>query len=435
MEQLFKPGLSHRLTPLTKILMTGVLLTPTIQISNANEPIIQEKTQYSHQQQTENNSFWAKWLQNQVMSLPSFKAMEKGVLVAGEQQKALQQSVYNPELGAFYTDKDDEEYGMMISQTIDWFDKRSANSQLGQHNYDLTLLENHLKTETRLSQALLAYIEFTMSKQLLEISRKQEILLTKLSVDLRKREAAGDVGQTDAEMAYLSLSQNLQQISLTEIRYRRASAQLTQTIGSNRIAAHPKTSVWFNEIDASEVSKHLNTGYKIKYAQKQLDESISQSKIALLNKKVNPTIGLGAGRDGDENTVLFEISVPLNVRNTFSSEYSAALHKVNQSEFELKEDQRLVKNDIEQSFDNYTQLKTRVLSWQKLTVNRLKNSEKLLKRQWKSGDISTSDYLFSLKQRTDVLVANIELKGEMQKAWVEWLLASSQINDWLNKLK
>jgi len=394
------------------------------------QAITQEKTP-----QTENNSFWVKWLLNQVMSLPSFQAMKKGMLVASEQQKAMQQSIYNPELGAFYTDKDDEEYGMMISQTIDWFDKRSANSQLGQNNYDLVLLENHLKIETSLSQALLAYIEFTMSKQLLEISKKQELLLSKLSVDLRKREAAGDVGQTDAEMAYLSLSQNLQQISLTEIRYRRASAQLAQTIGSNDVAAYPRASVWFNDIDASEVSKHLNTGYKIKYAQKQLDESISQSKIALLNKKVNPTIGLGAGRDGAENTILFEISVPLNIRNTFSSEYNAALHKVNQSEFELKEDQRRVKNDIEQSFNNYTQLKIRVLSWQKLTGNRLKNSEKLLNRQWRSGDISTSDYLFSLQQRTAALVANIELKGEMKKAWVEWLFASSQTKDWLNKLK
>jgi len=419
--------------PFVKILMTGLILIPTAQTSLAIGAGTSEKTQHSLQQKNENTSSWAKWLLTQVMSLPSFQAMEKGVLVASEQQNAMQQSVYNPELGAFYTDKDDDEYGMMVSQTIDWFDKRSANSQLGQNNYDLVLLENHLKIETSLSQALLAYIEFSMSKQLLDISQQQEALLIKLSADLKRREAAGDVGQTDAEMAYLSLSQNLQQISLTEIRYRRASAQITQSIGSS-VAVHPKSSIWFNNIDGNEVSKYLDNGYKILYAQKQLDESVSQSKIALLNKKVNPTIGLGAGRDGDENTILFEISVPLNVRNTFSSEYSAALHKVNQIEFELQEEQRLVKNDIEQSFNNYTQLKTRVVSWQKLTENRLKQSEKLLKRQWKSGDISTSDYLFALRQRTDALIANIELKGEMQKAWVEWLLASSQVNSWLKNL-
>jgi len=420
---------------ITKVIVKIIVSITFVLLILLINPIYAQSITQENTQQTENNSFWAKWLLSQVMSLPAFQAMEKGLLVAGEQQKAMQQSVYNPELGAFYTHKDADEYGMMISQTIDWFDKRSANSQLGQNNYDLTLLENHLKIEASLSQALLAYIEFTMSKQLLDISKKQEVLLSRLSVDLRKREAAGDVGQTDAEMAYLSLSQNLQQISLTEIRYRRASAQLTQLIGSNRVAVHPKISVWFNEIDAREVLKHLNTGYKIKYAEKQLEESISQSKIALLNKKVNPKIGLGAGRDGAENTILFEISVPLNVRNTFSSEYSAALHKVSQTEFELKEDQRRVKNDIEQSFDNYTQLKARVLSWQKLTGSRLKNSEKLLNRQWKSGDISTSDYLFALQQRSAALVANIELKGEMKKAWVEWLFASSQTKDWLNKLK
>jgi len=78
-------------------------------------------------------------------------------------------------------------------------------------------------------------------------------------------------------------------------------------------------------------------------AKKQLEQSVSQSKIAQLNKKVNPTIGLGAGRDGNRNTVLLELSIPLNVRNTFSAEYSAALHKVNQTELELKEQQRLLK--------------------------------------------------------------------------------------------
>ena len=424
---LFQSVISRLRVPLTQLIMTSVLLISMYQSCMASEADPQNKVQ--------NNQLWAKWVLSQVQSLPSFQAMEKGVLVASEQQSALQQPIYNPELGASYTDKADEEYDVMISQTIDWFDKRSAKSQLGQVNYDLVLLENNLTFESNLSQALLAYIEYTLAKQLLDIANKQEKLLTQLSTDLRRREAAGDVGQTDAEMAYLSLSQNLQQISLTEIRFRRASANLRKSLGNSHISAHPKASVWFNDIDQNEESKYYDNGFKIQYAQKQLDESISQSKIAQLNKKINPTIGLGAGRDGDENTILFEISVPLNVRNNFSAEYSAALHKVNQSEFELKEEQRILKNDIYQTLDNYRQLKKRVLSWQKLIGKRLSNSEKLLNRQWKSGDISTSDYLFALKQRTDTLIANIELDGEMQKAWVEWLIASSQVQSWLVNLK
>ncbi len=382
----------------------------------------------------DNNAQWSAWVLSQVKSLPSLQAMAKGTLVASEQRNAMQQPLYNPELGAAYTDKNDEEYSITLSQTIDWFDKRAANARLGEVDYELVSLNSVLQLENRLAEALTAYIEFSMSKQLLDVSKKQEKLLTQLSDDLKLREAAGDVGQVDAEMAYLSLSQNLQQISLIEIRHRRASANLQKALNSAQVPFRPQASIWFNEVAPDAVSQAFDNGLKVQYAKKQLEQSVSKSKIAQLNKKVNPTIGLGAGREGSENTLIFELSVPLNVRNNYSAEYSAALYKVNQTEFELQEQQRLLKNDIARSLDNYQQLKSRVLSWNRLTGNRLKNSQKLLKKQWQSGDVSTSDYLFSLRQRTDTLIANIELTGEMHKAWIEWLYASSQVQQWLKNI-
>ena len=395
--------------------------------------VMADKSLENTRKPSANNQQWAKWILFQVQNLPSLQAMDKGALVANEQRNAMNQPLYNPELGAFYTDKDDEEYGVVLSQTIDWFDKRSANAQLGQVDYELVSLNNVLQTEKKLSDALLAFIDYSMAKQLLDIARKQEKILTRLSADLKKREELGDVGRIDAEMAYLSLSQNLQQISLTELRYRKASAQLKRTLNSYQIPFHPDSSVWLNSLNKVDTSLYLEKGLSIQYAKKQLEQSVSQSIIAQLNKKVNPTVGLGAGRDGDENTVMLEISVPLNIRNNYSSEFTASLEKVNQTELELMEEKRLLENEIQLSLNNYNQLKSRVLSWQKLTGNRLKESQKLLDKQWRSGDITTSDYLFSLRQRTDTLIANIELTGEMQKAWVEWLSSTSQVQSWLNK--
>jgi outer membrane protein TolC len=407
------------------ILMSKTVIAKPVNIDQGFTETIPVKT---------NTSLWAKWVLSQVLSLPSIKAIEKGKIVASEQLNAMHQPVYNPELGAFYTDKTDEEYGFMISQTIDLFDRRTANAQLAQVDYDLATLKKIMFIEKKLSEALFAYIDFSVSKKRVSISKSQEKILIKLSAALSLREAVGDVSQIDAEMAYLSLSQNLQQISLTEIHYRKALSNLQKTFNNSEVPIQPEPSIWIKNITDGNVQMKLENSFKIQYAKKQLEESISQSKIAQLNKKVDPTIAFGAGRDGDENTILLEISVPLNIRNNFSSKYNASLHKVNQAEFELKEEQRLLKNDIEQSLENFKQLKSRVLHWQKLTGKRLKNSQKLLNRQWKSGDISTSDYLFSLRQRTDTLVANIEMTGEMHKAWVEWLLASSQVQQWLKSL-
>ncbi len=384
----------------------------------------------------QNNRQWARWLLTQVQSLPSFQALEKSTLVAEQQKLALEQPIFNPEFGATYIDREkgDEEYDFILSQTIDLFDKRSANAGLGQVEYQMAELNKLMETENRLAEALMAFIEYSMSRQLLDVSSSQEKLLTRLSADLSRREKAGDVGRVDAEMAYLSLSQNLQQISLTEIRFRKAKARLQQAINSSRLKYIPDHSIWLNTIDAQSLAESLDNGFRIKQAQKQLEQSQSQSNIARLNKKVNPTIGLGVGRDGGEDTITFEISVPLNVRNNFSAQYNAALHRVSQSEFELEEQKRRLKNDMEQSYNNYLQLKSRVVSWEKLTANRLSNSQTLLNQQWQSGDISTSDYLFALRQRTDALISTIELNGEMQKAWVDWLRASSQVHKWLSSL-
>ncbi|MCW8932383.1 MAG: TolC family protein [Gammaproteobacteria bacterium] len=411
-----------------KITMASILLLSLSQWGIAKDAPIK----LIEQPQPSSNNQWARWVLFQVENLPSLQAINKGSLIASEKRNAMQQPLFNPELGAFYTDKDDEEYGVIVSQKIDWYNKRSATSQLGQVDYELVEINNVIQTEKKLSDALLAYIEYSMAKQLLDIAKNQEVLLTQLLNDLKKREAVGDVGHIDAEMAYLSLAQNLQQISLIELRYRNASANLNKTLNSYSIPVQPDASIWVNTIDKNKIAAYLEKGLTVEYAKKQLEQSISQSKIAQLNKKINPTIGLGAGRDGNENTLLFEISVPLNVRNNFSSEYRSALEKVNQTELEMREQQRLLENEIQLALNNYEQLKSRVLSWKKLTGKRLKKSQKLLDRQWRSGDITTSDYLFSMRQRTDTLIANIELTGEMKKSWIEWLLASSQVQSWLS---
>ncbi len=377
---------------------------------------------------------WAQWILSQVSALPSTQAIEAGTRVADEQRIAMQQPLFNPELNAFYTDKDDEEYGVVWSQTIDWFDKRSANSRLGQVDYELLTLDKLQQTENKLARALFAYIEYSTAKQLLDIAKKQENLLAQLSANLKIREDAGDIELIDAEMAYLSLSENLQHISLTQIRYKKASASLEKALNVHTIPAFPAASVWENDLADIETLEYIEKGLNIQYARKQIEQSIAQAKIAQLDKKVNPTVGLGAGRDGDENTILFEISVPLNIRNNFSSQYRASLHKVSQSELELLAKRRVLEQEINLGLENYQYLKKRASLWRKLTGKRLNNSQKLLTKQWQSGDVTTSDYLFSLQRRSNSLVANIELNSEMKKAWVEWLLATSQLRSWLKNL-
>lgn len=377
------------------------------------------------------NEAWSQFILRQIRALPAFLALQKASDAAGQQKLSQAQPLYNPELDLDYVNKKEDEYNVVVSQTIDWFDKQKANRSLGQYQYELVQMENNIQTEQMLADALYAYIEFSQSKRLLEVARKQEKLLSRLSHDLKLREAAGDVGRTDAEMTYLSLAQNLQQTNLIEIRYRKALAQMKKYLNHTQPSAYPQQGIWLNDIAEAAIEQGLRQNLSLRHEQLLLQQAIAVSRIKKLAQKADPSIGIGAGREGKDNTITVQFSVPLYLRNNYSADYHEALYKVKQAELDMEERRRLVKTELNQSRANYLQLKQQFLQWQKLSGKRLEETQILLHKQWKSGDISTSEYLFSLQQRADALITHINLVTEIYKAWVQWLLASSQVEQWL----
>ena len=302
----------------------------------------------------------------------------------------------------------------------------------------MSVINKQLEIEDKLAQALFAYVEYSKEKQLLTIAQQQEQLLSQFSDDIKVREKLGDVSGMDAEMAYLSITQNLQQISLSEVRYLKSLSTLNEalnvTINSQSIDYQPDLLIWENNLLKSTLEKQLTSGLKKQWYEKQLEQSQRLSEVAKQESKSNPTIGLGIGREGSENSLTLDFSIPLNINNNYSADYRAALQQVSKSEFELAEQRRISEKQITQAFENYIELKKRVIKWRKLTTQRVKGSKQVLTKLWQSGDIKTADYLFALQQRTDSMISNVELSSQMQAAWIEWLQLTSQVESWLKHL-
>ena len=62
-----------------------------------------------------------------------------------------------------------------------------------------------------------------------------------------------------------------------------------------------------------------------------------------------------------------------------------------------------------------------------MTQNRIENSADLLKRQWRSGDLSTTDYLLALNQRAQSMLAGIELEKQTKQALIDVLQESARL--------
>ena len=91
-------------------------------------------------------------------------------------------------------------------------------------------------------------------------------------------------------------------------------------------------------------------------------------------------------------------------------------------------------NLIKASQEVVFEYETRFKRWQNLTKSRPSDSSNLLKKQWRIGDLSTTDYIQILNQRSEGLIAGIELEQEWRLAYIEFIKNAGIISDAITSL-
>ncbi len=124
---------------------------------------------------------------------------------------------------------------------------------------------------------------------------------------------------------------------------------------------------------------------------------------------------------------MVDLSIPLNVRNNYSYRVRAANQQVLAAEAYYLSVLRKQQLKIETSLASLQAYQQRVDQWQLLMPGRGERGEALLAKQWRSGDISTTDYLLTLQQISEGLLAGIDLSADFQMARIQWLLDSGQL--------
>jgi len=378
---------------------------------------------------------WAQWVLTQVEKQPGQQALIERRIASDFDRQANSQPLYNPTLDLDYSDKVDEEYGIAVSQTIDWSGKQGASSVLASASFARDNEEIAQAKQAALADALNALIEFDAAQTLMSVAQQQDEILTDLGHVIAKRQQAGDLGQLDVELGYLSLSESLQNIGDVESAYYQAQAALKDALAVEAPAVSlPSNTLWQQSIPTGALAIGVEKNADVALARQLMMQSQAQAELARLNKKVDPTLGFGVGKDGDDDVLGFRLSIPLNFRNTYSAEHEAAQRRVLERELLWRDTARRTKNALVQKRDTYMQYTKRWQRWESLTNKRINRSEILLRKQWQAGDISTSDYLFALQQRADAITAGISLQTAMKKSWVSWLLATGQVDRWLSAL-
>lgn len=370
-----------------------------------------------------------KWLTEQISKHPDIIAANESMNAVFSKTEGSKLPLYNPELTTGYErEGDGNNFSIGINQTIDLWNKKETRTEKGRYSLTAASKRFTYTVEEKTAQALQALIKWQAAKSKSLLAFQQEKELEVLLNIVIERQKAGNLGQVDAELTFLNLSQLLSKTARVQAEFKTIQAQVKELLPdwTPDIQSYPIDGLGVTNFQVSDqwVSQHpLVLEAKALWQIKK-----TEAQYALLETKADPTVGLSAGKNARENIVGVTFSMPLNIRNDYSANAKAANQQTNAEEANFQSIYRKQKYVVQASTDALISNKKYLDRWLKLMNGRAESSAQLLQKQWQIGDLNTSQYLLALQQRAEGLYAGIELQAQFKLSEVEWLLNVGQLS-------
>ncbi|HDK37700.1 MAG TPA: TolC family protein [Thiolapillus brandeum] len=340
----------------------------------------------------------------------------------------------NPELEGEAERTDINTFQLGISQTIDWHDKRSALEQVAQT--ELQTMQQQL-TALRLEKStglMDAIGRISIQSAINDLSQRRTEVLKRFTTLAEKRHTAGDIPRAELELARLSLSE-------ASMAHARNQAELI--LANNDFLALSGQIL----TEAIRLPQFLSIDPKIASDTESLARQHPQVQVALLKsqiakkqinatdreRKSDPTFGVSAGREDDNNLLAVRFSIPLQVRNNYQSNVDVARAEALQAEQEAQQVYWNLRAQLKSAKQRYEIISAAWKQWLNQGQTSLRQRAKLLEILWQAGEIDTTDYLLQVQQTLDTQIAGIKLHGDLWKSWLDWMNTSSKLDTWLNQ--
>ncbi|AXQ14545.1 hypothetical protein AYI72_10765 [Shewanella algae] len=377
---------------------------------------------------TEPSLAWFGELKQQILTLPEFQAQEARIREAQYLAKGADRAIYNPELGLSYLNApEDDTYSLSISQTIDWGDKRAAASALALT--ELMRLESDITLErSRLyAEVLQALVDQSLAQKKQMFVRAQQNYGEQQLQIARQRAEVGDLSQAELNLMELEQASAISDLALAQKALLDADTRILARFGRAELPFGSFADRL--ELPATEapVPALTTAGLQLELARLQVNQAKAQAAA-------DPNFSLNAEREGSDNKLGIGVSVPLHLRNDYSESIKAAMEAVTAAKAQYQSIEMALKQQQQQFNYSLPRLKQSWLDWQQQALVAGRKAAELLGQRWRSGDLSTSDYLTSRRQLASSFQAGLELEAALYQSWLEWMGASGQLPGALPKI-
>lgn len=382
--------------------------------------------------ETGQNLAWRNWLKNQIETQPQIVAARQQLKAQLFLADGRSQPLYNPELETeFERLENADNYRIGINQTMDVWGKRDSRQQEAEL-LRLAAEQTYAQTyQEKLAEALSVLATYQASKARYLLAQQQEQQINTLFQLVKNKQKAGDLGQIEVDFSLASLAQRLNETAQAMADFRIAETQaweLFPNLPNDKSVVPPQ--LW--QVNIAPASGAVSPDPvdlhpRVLLAKTQWDIQKEAAELARLDTKADPTFGIKAGRDGDEEVVGLSFSMPLKVRNNLNAERRAANEQALSAEATYLAVRRKQQYQLQAAASIAQQYQKQLQRLKSLLQESNEQSLKLLEQQWRTGDLSTNDYLLALQQNMAGALSSIELQEKFQLAVIDWLKASGQV--------
>ncbi len=361
---------------------------------------------------------------------PQVSAARAALDAAEARQRAAGKPLYNPELEFDYEDAGSRTTSLGISQSIDWADKRGARADIGELELESARAGLALARQETLGRFLERLNALQTARASARLAERRVALLGEFQALAERRFAAGDVGQSDLDLARLALSQARMEAAGRAADAADAEAELRALV-VDPPAAWPELPALPAPSSAAADEKLLEQHPGLKGMRLRALALRNGVTLAQRERRPDPTIGLRGGKEDDDALVGLNLSIPLFVRNDFRAEVDAAQAEALREEQAYRNAWLQGRARLMAAAERYRLMHAALTDWQNVGQKALSGRTELLKRLWEAGEIGTTEYLVQLEQTLDTQFSAVELLGRTWAAWIAWLDAAGQTERWL----
>lgn len=363
---------------------------------------------------------------------PRFIAAQAELQAARALYSASTNAIYNPELELDTEETNIRTSTIGLSQTIDWGDQQGANTQIAKFQFNAAK-ENFKQERHRLISDLLIIAGDYKNKARLAALSNQRLTLMKDFYSLAKQKhSAGDLNQVELDLAQLAYSESIFDNARVLSEYTQEKQNFYAMFAAVAETTLPEIPRDFQKVSLpAELDSFLMTLPKVQKMRATVAANKNIIALRQAESSADPSVAIRGGKEDKESLVGVTLTIPINIRNNFTAEIKAAEQDYLQSEQLAQQAWRNLRRDIISQTRHYELTRN---AWQQWRLNgqaSIQRQLSLLKQLWRTGDLSTTDYLVQIKQNLDTQSASIELHTTLWRSWLMWLDSTAQIETWL----